>query len=108
MNPRTFNLVVGILGGTIGVALVGIIVLAGLRIDIPGVLENIAVAALAGMTGLLARSPGAEEAQPVRVTNDPLPVEDSDDRRRINVTRAVSIGRSPSTEPIPAQPEELA
>lgn len=83
MNRDTFNLVVRILGLTIAVALAGIIYLAGSRIEIPGVLENIAVAALAGMTGLLARSPGAEEPQAVHVTNAPLPVEETDDRKRV-------------------------
>lgn len=83
MNRDTFNLVVKILGLTIFIAGAGIIAIALVQIlrtqpiEIPGVLENIAVAALAGMTGLLARSPGAEEVQPVEVVNAPLAVDDT-------------------------------
>lgn len=71
MNKDVFRLVILILGLTIMSALGGIIFLAVVEKEIPGVLENLGVAALAGVVGLLARSPGAEETQNVNVVNPP-------------------------------------
>lgn len=61
MNKEVFRLVIIILGATILISIGGIIGLTVVDREIPGVLENLAVAALAGIVGLLARSPGAEE-----------------------------------------------
>ena len=98
MNARTFNIVVLILGGTIGLCLGGIIYLAGNELNTPQILETVVVAALAGMTGLLARSPGAEEPSPVRVVNAPLSVTEDETPRP---TRQMHSRRLPSPEEYP-------
>lgn len=78
MDRSVFRLVIIFLGATLILSVLSIGALAGFGKDVPGILENLAVGALTGIGGLLARSPGAEEAQDVRVVNtvvDAVPTE---------------------------------
>lgn len=75
--PNKFTLVLIFLGASLLINSTGVIILAVLEKNIPGILENLAVAALAGLSGMLAKD--NETPQAVTVTNtvaEAVPTED--------------------------------
>lgn len=75
-DRRIFQTVVLILGGALLLSIIGITLLAVLEKDLPGVLENLSVAALASLGAMLARTPRDENdpPQPVTLVDEPISV----------------------------------
>lgn len=76
-DQGTFRLVVMFLGATLLLSLVGIVTIVALDKEVPDILGQMAVGALAGLAGLLARTPTNDRPQQVTVVNaeaDPVPV----------------------------------
>lgn len=77
-DQKTFALVVKFLGVTLLVSLIGVVVLVSLDKDVPDILGQLAVGSLAGLAGLLARTPTNDKPQQVTVVNppaDPIPTD---------------------------------
>ncbi len=74
----SFHLVVSFLGAALLLCVIGVTVLAFQSLPIPGLLENVAIASLAAIAGLLARSPtqGATDVRVVNPPQRPVPVEE--------------------------------
>ena len=73
-----FTLVVGFLGMCLLICAVGAITLAALEVPLPDLIGQLAVASIAGLAGLLARTPVDPAPQDVNVVNNgnaPVPVE---------------------------------
>lgn len=69
-SQTPFTLVVGFLGACLLICTVGAITLAAMERPIPELVGQLAVASIAGLAGLLARTPSDGSTQPVRVVND--------------------------------------
>ncbi len=68
-HRQSFDLVIGFLGVTLVLCVAGGIALALDDKPIPGMVENVALACLAAIAGLLARTP-TQETVPVRIEGD--------------------------------------
>ena len=78
-DKDTFHTVVKFLGVTLLLCAAGVIALGVLEKNIPDVLQNLAVGALTGIAGLLARTPTDKNPTPTPVTvvnqQQPVPVD---------------------------------